>query len=216
MCRRVLVVDDDSGFRRVMRTTLEDAGYTVFEAYSGTSALAQLAVGAQGTVVLLDLLMSGMSGFDVLHVLALDEQLATRHAFIVVTAMDTRTPPMHVLRLHIQLDVSLQRTPAIAHAATWIRVRYLSKPLPDWLGLCFGPAPSPASRAAVHTLWLTAAPGAGGARLGPGHCGRLRRGAAARHGEDHRRCLATDCAGAAYAVAHPTPAGISCSHVILS
>jgi CheY-like chemotaxis protein len=113
----VLVVDDDSDFRRVMRTILEDAGFTVFEASNGTAALAQLAQlaqladGAYGMVVLLDLLMPGINGLDVLHALAQDEQLATRHAFTVVTATDTRALPVEVLRLLIQLDVPLLEKP---------------------------------------------------------------------------------------------------------
>lgn len=117
---RVLVVDDDRDFRRVMCAILEDAGYQVFEASNGASALAQLAQltdNAQltntpyGMVVLLDLLMPGMNGFDVLHALAQDEQLASRHAVIVVTAMDTRALPVNMLQQLIGLDVPLLEKP---------------------------------------------------------------------------------------------------------
>ena len=110
----VLVVDDDSDFRRVMRTILEDAGFTVFEASNGTAAmaqLAQLADGAYGMVVLLDLFMPGINGFDVLHALAQDEQLASHHAFLVATAMDTRALPVDVLKLLMDLRAPLLQKP---------------------------------------------------------------------------------------------------------
>jgi CheY-like chemotaxis protein len=94
-----------------MRTILEDDGYTVFEAADGRDALAQLVDSAQGMVVLLDLLMPAMSGFDVLHALAYDDQLATRHAFIVVTAMVTRALSQDVVRLLIQRGVPLLEKP---------------------------------------------------------------------------------------------------------
>jgi CheY-like chemotaxis protein len=69
-----------------MRFILEDAGYEVCEAPDGKPALAQLAASPQGMVVLLDLQMPGMDGVAVLYALTKNEQLAGRHAFILVTA----------------------------------------------------------------------------------------------------------------------------------
>jgi len=111
MSTHVLVVDDDRDFRQVMRTLLEDAGYTVGEASDGDSALAKLADSNEPMVVLLDLLMPRMSGFDVLHALAEDDRLATRHAFIVVTAMVTRALSEDVVMLLIRLGVPLLEKP---------------------------------------------------------------------------------------------------------
>jgi two-component system KDP operon response regulator KdpE len=90
MATGVLVVDDEDDIRMTMRIVLQDAGYAVLEAPEGRSALVQLAYSPQGMVVLLDLKMPGMDGFAVLRALAKDEHLASRHAFIVATALDTR------------------------------------------------------------------------------------------------------------------------------
>jgi two-component system chemotaxis response regulator CheY len=65
MTAKVLLVDDSSLTRRVTRRFLEGVGYTVVEAEDGLSALEQFAI-ERPDVVLLDLLMSGMYGLDVL------------------------------------------------------------------------------------------------------------------------------------------------------
>jgi len=65
MTAKVLLVDDSSLTRRVTRRFLEGVGYTVVEAEDGLTALEQFAL-ERPDVVLLDLLMSGMYGLDVL------------------------------------------------------------------------------------------------------------------------------------------------------
>jgi len=65
--RRVLVVDDDPGVRRVLRTVLEADGFEVEEAAGGQEALDHLA-GANGggpRVVVLDIMMPGIDGVEV-------------------------------------------------------------------------------------------------------------------------------------------------------
>lgn len=61
----VLVVDDSGLARRRVRSILEPAGYEVVEAEDGMSALERYFV-AKPDVVLLDLVMKGMYGLDVL------------------------------------------------------------------------------------------------------------------------------------------------------
>ena len=65
MSAKVLVVDDSGLARRGTRRVLEDAGYTVVEADDGLSALERFAL-ERPDVVLLDLVMKGMYGLDVL------------------------------------------------------------------------------------------------------------------------------------------------------
>jgi len=65
MTAKVLLVDDSSLTRRVTRRFLEGVGYTVVEAEDGLTALEQFAI-ERPDVVLLDLLMTGMYGLDVL------------------------------------------------------------------------------------------------------------------------------------------------------
>jgi len=59
----VLVVDDDPEVRQLLRRMLEPAGYTVAEAANGRVALERLRDSVPG-VILLDLMMSEMDGFE--------------------------------------------------------------------------------------------------------------------------------------------------------
>ena len=61
----VLVVDDSGLARRRVRSILEPAGYDVVEAEDGMSALERYFV-TKPDLVLLDLVMKGMYGLDVL------------------------------------------------------------------------------------------------------------------------------------------------------
>ena len=65
MSRKVLLVDDSGMARRSTRRILEAAGYDVVEAEDGISALERYFV-EKPDVVVLDLVMKGMYGLDVL------------------------------------------------------------------------------------------------------------------------------------------------------
>ncbi len=89
--RRVLVVDDDNNIRELLRMVLEEDGYVVDEATDGAAALARLRANPAPTVVLLDLTMPGMNGFEMAQVVAGDATLAACHAYIVLSAFATRS-----------------------------------------------------------------------------------------------------------------------------
>ena len=61
---RVLIVDDDPLIRDVVRAVLEDGTYELDEAADGEEAL-RLASGHPPDVVLLDVMMPGLNGFEV-------------------------------------------------------------------------------------------------------------------------------------------------------
>ena len=82
MTERVLVVDDSALARRSSRRILEGAGYEVIEADDGMTALEQYFV-QKPAVVILDLVMKGMYGLDVLARL---RQLDADARVIVVSA----------------------------------------------------------------------------------------------------------------------------------
>jgi two-component system, OmpR family, phosphate regulon response regulator PhoB len=63
---RLLVVDDDPDVRGVLVRMLEDEGYQVVEAEGGTQVKSALANGNAPELVLLDLMLSGEDGFDLL------------------------------------------------------------------------------------------------------------------------------------------------------
>ena len=65
----VLIADDDSAFRNLMRRRLVRQGYEVIEASDGEGALNVLASGVRPDVVVLDVLMPRCSGLGVLEIL---------------------------------------------------------------------------------------------------------------------------------------------------
>ncbi len=79
---RVLVVDDSALSRRTLRQILEPAGYDVAEAEDGLAALERYFL-EKPDVVLLDLVMKGMYGLDVLAKL---RELDAAAKIVVVSA----------------------------------------------------------------------------------------------------------------------------------
>jgi signal transduction histidine kinase/DNA-binding response OmpR family regulator len=77
----VLAIDDDPGARAILRAIIEPAGYRVLLAEAGTVGL-ELARAERPSVVIVDLVMPDLSGFDVIVALQADER--TRDVPIVV------------------------------------------------------------------------------------------------------------------------------------
>ncbi len=67
MKTRILVIDDEDHIRRVMRMTLEAAGYEVGEAADGPRGLEAFGNGSAWDAVLLDQRMPGMDGLETLR-----------------------------------------------------------------------------------------------------------------------------------------------------
>src|SRR6185369_6022356 len=86
MASRVLVVDDSSMSRRIVRGILESAGHEVTEAQDGMAALERYSLD-QPDLVVLDLVMEGMGGIDVLHKL----REVNGQARILVATADIQT-----------------------------------------------------------------------------------------------------------------------------
>ena len=78
---RILVVDDEPANREWLAEVLKPAGYTVIEAVGGREAI-ELARSGRPDLILLDLMMPGVTGFDV--VAALRAETATRATPIMV------------------------------------------------------------------------------------------------------------------------------------
>ncbi len=83
--RRILVVDDDPGMRRLLADLLEKSGHAVDEAISGDEAIERIDAGAYH-IVLLDIGLPGISGLDVL---AHAKASAEPPIVIIMTADDT-------------------------------------------------------------------------------------------------------------------------------
>jgi CheY-like chemotaxis protein len=78
----VLIVDDEPIARYIMKGHLAGTGYRILEADGGAAGL-ELALTSRPDVILLDLLMPGMNGFDVLHGLA--EHTETRDIPVIIS-----------------------------------------------------------------------------------------------------------------------------------
>jgi CheY-like chemotaxis protein len=82
----ILVVDDEEEIRTVMRLTLTLAGYEVREAEDGESALESVQINPPD-LILLDVLMPGMDGFEVCRQVRADP--ATAHIPILILSART-------------------------------------------------------------------------------------------------------------------------------
>jgi two-component system NtrC family response regulator len=91
---KILVVDDDDSFRRVMQLQLEEAGYEVITATGAQKAL-KLAGEQFPTLVITDLKMPGDSGMDVL------KSIRSEHpetAVLIITAFGTVQTAVEAMR----------------------------------------------------------------------------------------------------------------------
>ena len=84
---RILVADDDDGLRQLLRLILSREGFEVFEAASGEQALA-LAVAVDPAVILLDVMMPGLDGYDVCRRLKSDQRTGDVPVVFVSAAED--------------------------------------------------------------------------------------------------------------------------------
>ncbi len=83
---KILIVDDSSLSRRMMRGILQSDGHEVIEATDGMSAIERYFVD-QPDLVVLDLVMTGMTGEEVLEKL----RQMDREARVIVASADLQT-----------------------------------------------------------------------------------------------------------------------------
>lgn len=103
---RVFVVDDDEDIREIISEILINHGYEVETAQNGAEALAQLRSGMRPCVILLDLMMPGMNGFEFRAEQLLDPELADIPVVVLTGAgQATRTAALgtEVLRKPMEL-----------------------------------------------------------------------------------------------------------------
>lgn len=94
MSAKVLVIDDDGAIRRLLRNTLERAGYTVVEAVNGRDALAQAAA-QHPNAILLDLGLPDRDGLSLIPLLRTDDN----GVLLVVSARDATDEKVTALDL---------------------------------------------------------------------------------------------------------------------
>lgn len=82
-CESILVVEDDADIRDALETYLAGEGYPVFTARNGQDALARLREIPAPSLVLLDLMMPVMNGWDFLEAQKTDSVIATLPVVVV-------------------------------------------------------------------------------------------------------------------------------------
>jgi CheY-like chemotaxis protein len=112
MDHTVLLVEDEETLRELMREALEDEGYAVVAARDGQEALDALARVEHVCVVLLDLLMPGMNGWDFFD--KLKELPALASVPVVVHTSAPNRAPVGVARV-LQKPLQLDRLLATVH-----------------------------------------------------------------------------------------------------
>jgi CheY-like chemotaxis protein len=99
----VLVVDDDNDIREALADILREEGFLVREAANGQQALAELRTNGRPDVMLLDLMMPVMSGWQVLQAVRASLEYADLPV-VVLSALDAPG-----CQDYVQKPVSLDR-----------------------------------------------------------------------------------------------------------
>ena len=86
----VMVVDDDEALRESVADLLEDEGHQVVRAGDGASALAALRAGTRPDVILLDLTMRGLDGWQFREQQLADSTLAAIPVIVMTATRDVR------------------------------------------------------------------------------------------------------------------------------
>lgn len=102
----VLVVEDDDDIRTMIGQALEDAGYRVELADTGQRALELLASLPRPCLVLADLIMPDVDGWQLMSALAKDDRFATIPV-VVLSAWDTRSRPLDALVVKKPFDMDV-------------------------------------------------------------------------------------------------------------
>jgi CheY-like chemotaxis protein len=120
--QRILVVDDEDDLRECFADVLRAEGYDVRTARNGRDALEQIEKPHGGPcLVLLDMMMPGMDGAEVLRILREKERLATLPVVVVSAQRDLaeaakRMGVRRVIRKPVSVDVLLSIAHEFCHA----------------------------------------------------------------------------------------------------
>ncbi|HTN88746.1 MAG TPA: response regulator [Sorangium sp.] len=107
--KTVLIIDDEEGIRETLRMTLELEGYEVHTAEHGRAALEALEGTLRPGVILVDLMMPIMNGWEFIAAVMQDRRFSTI-PILVLTAFPDRAgalPARSVLSKPISLDALL-------------------------------------------------------------------------------------------------------------
>ena len=84
--KKILIIDDDEFFRKFYTGKLEEAGYAVVLASNGEEGLKKIK-DEQPDLVLLDIIMPKMDGFEVLHAIA-EKKVINSAPILIFSTLD--------------------------------------------------------------------------------------------------------------------------------
>lgn len=117
----ILIVEDDVNINNLIHEALGRAGYECIQAFSGSEALLVLQTGKAIDLVILDLMLPGVRGEDVLKairdklevpviVTSAKDELDTKVDLLTMGADDYLTKPFEIKELEARVAVWLRRT----------------------------------------------------------------------------------------------------------
>lgn len=95
--KKVLIVDDDPLMRRIVSQSLEKLEYELVQADSGAAAI-ECALNGRPDLVILDVMMPGMDGFEVVHRLR-KNAITASIPIIMLTALGEMSEKIHGMQL---------------------------------------------------------------------------------------------------------------------
>lgn len=112
----ILIIDDDANISEMMSEALEDEGYAVSKAYSGTEAL-MLLPQCKPDLILLDLMLPGLSGEKLLPkikdipviVVSAKADISDKVGLLLGGAVDYITKPFNIQELLARVTVQLRK-----------------------------------------------------------------------------------------------------------
>ncbi len=126
--KKVLIVEDEKNIVDILRFNLQKEGYTTLEAYDGKAGL-ELALGENPDLILLDLMLPVMNGFEVCKTIR-DKGLNT--PVLIITARETEqdkilgldlgaddyiTKPFSIRELMARVKANIRRMAMVTQAA---------------------------------------------------------------------------------------------------
>jgi CheY-like chemotaxis protein len=104
--KTIIVVEDDEGIRETMAALLEDEGFRVLQAENGREGLTMLREAGGAVLVLLDLWMPIMNGWQMMEALRADPAL--RCVPVVVISAAGEVPPPDGAKAFLKKPVRLE------------------------------------------------------------------------------------------------------------
>jgi two-component system, chemotaxis family, chemotaxis protein CheY len=105
----VLVVEDNDDIREAIGEILESEGYEIALAEDGERAIQLLAQLPRPCLLLVDLIMPRMDGWELLQFLSRDDRLATIPVVVMSAAANATTVPIHpTLKKPVDLEILMQ------------------------------------------------------------------------------------------------------------